>query len=95
MKRNNFFYFLADLLKDWPPIYKVLNFEPVLAEFDLPVAYKEPNIAAKGSMPKYAIHLENVPAVAKSRNFLQPEEKWVVYESEPHIVIIVLFFKKI
>lgn len=39
-------------------------------------------------MPKYAIHLESVPAVTITRNFLQPEEKWVVYESEPNVVNI-------
>lgn len=77
-----------DLIKNWPPIYKVLNPEPALAEFDLPFAYKEPSLAWKGSMPKYAIHLESVPAVSKNRKFLQPEEKWVVYESEPNVVNI-------
>ncbi|KAK6626145.1 hypothetical protein RUM43_006450 [Polyplax serrata] len=82
-----------DLLKDWPPIYKVLNPDHVLAEFDLPVTYKEPSLVSKGRMPKYAIHLESVPAVSITRNFLQPEEKWVVYESEPNVAFPVKAFR--
>lgn len=70
---------------EWPPIYKPLHPEPALAEFDLPVSYSEPHLISKGRMPKHAPHLQNVPTTVV-KDFLQPEEKWIVYDSEPNIV---------
>ncbi|KAL0272752.1 UNVERIFIED_CONTAM: hypothetical protein PYX00_005610 [Menopon gallinae] len=78
--------------KEWPPLYQVLNPEDTLAEMELPIAYREPSLISKGRMPKFSPHLEEVPRT-EIKDFLHPEEQWVVYETEPNIAFPVQAFK--
>lgn len=57
---------------------------------ELPIAYREPSLINKGNMPKFAPQLENVPET-EIKDFLHPEEQWVVYETEPNIVSVGTF----